>query len=703
MKNQMKHNIEILAPAGGEEALKAAVFSGADAVYLAGKSFGARASAQNFTKEELAKAVRFCRIRDVKVYVTVNTLLKDGELLEALGFIRFLCNISVDAVIIQDIGLLYLLRKYAPKLPLHASTQMSIHEGDGVQFLYEKGLRRTVLARELSQSEIREISEKTKAELEVFVHGALCMSVSGQCYFSAALGGRSGNRGMCAQPCRLPFSANGGTGSDLSLKDLSIAEKLPALAESGAASAKIEGRMKRPEYVAAAVSVCRKAADGEEIPEKMMNQLSAVFSRSGFTSGYFDGRCGKEMFGVRTKEDVTQANVKVFAELKALYRSERKKVSLSFNISEENGEIRLSVSDKDGNSVSVKAQAEREIMPLTYERCKEQLEKTGGTPFFADSIDIPQGGIALPVSKLNALRREAIECLAEKRAEREPIPFDESSAISMASSVTDADSKIKQNTAKSKKLQYRGAFCHVEQITEAARLMEKIYLPLFTPVEKLAEIPIEKEKIILELPRLIFGEENKNRVRRQMERLLRAGYADFACGNIGALAICKDIGAVPHGLYSLNTLNSMSVKFFEEEGLESLELSHEISGKELRHIKSEKPVGIMVYGRQPLMLTRNCPIKNGIGCKKCQGKSTLTDRKGMQFPVQCTQQWYSEIYNAKPLSLLDRQKEIIGADFAMLRFTVENSVECESIISAAVRQENPVLDYTRGLFQRGIK
>ena len=319
---------EVLAPAGGPEPLRAAVYAGADAVYLGGPAFGARANAQNFSREQLAEAVGFCHARGVRVHVTVNTLLKEKELPQALEFVEYLCTLPVDAVLVQDMGLFSLLRQRAPQLPLHASTQMSLHTPAGVKLLWDLGAERAVLSREMSLEEIEEVHQACPIQLESFVHGALCMSVSGQCLFSALLGGRSGNRGLCAQPCRLPFAAPGGTGHDLSLKDLSFVREIGQLKQAGVCSAKIEGRMKRPEYVAAAVSACRRAADGEEVPQALLDQLEAVFSRSGFTQGYLTGERGRAMFGVRRKEDVTQATEKVFASLRGLYRGENQRVSV---------------------------------------------------------------------------------------------------------------------------------------------------------------------------------------------------------------------------------------------------------------------------------------------------------------------------------------------------------------------------------------
>lgn len=281
--------------------------------------------------------------------MTVNTLLKDRELPDALDFVEYLCSLPVDAVLVQDMGLFSLLRQWAPALPVHASTQMSLHTPGGVKLLWELGASRVVLSRELSLEEIREIRRACPVELESFVHGALCMSVSGQCYLSALLGGRSGNRGSCAQPCRLPFAAPGGTGHDLSLKDLSFVQEVGQLKEAGVCSAKIEGRMKRPEYVAAAVSACRRAADGEQVPQQLLDGLEAVFSRSGFTKGYLTGQRGREMFGTRTKEDVTGATEKVFSSLRNLYRGEMQRVSVFLDLEIQGAELRLSARDGEGH------------------------------------------------------------------------------------------------------------------------------------------------------------------------------------------------------------------------------------------------------------------------------------------------------------------------------------------------------------------
>ena len=302
----MMNKPEILAPAGSFDSLTAAVRCGADAVYLGGRELNARRNAANFSDEELAQAVEYCHARGVKVYITLNTLVRDDEMETAMNAVRCACDVKADALILQDIGLTSLIRRAAPDMPLHASTQTSVQTLDGIKMLADMGFCRAVLPRELSKKEIEKIAAQSPIELEMFVHGALCMCLSGQCQLSAVLGSRSGNRGLCAQPCRLPFAADGGTGHDLSLKDMSLIEYLPELAQMGVLSFKIEGRMKRPEYVAAAVTACKKSLAGESAAE-YEHTLGAIFSRSGFTSGYYNGALGRDMFGVRRKEDVTAA------------------------------------------------------------------------------------------------------------------------------------------------------------------------------------------------------------------------------------------------------------------------------------------------------------------------------------------------------------------------------------------------------------
>ena len=694
--------VEVLAPAGGWDALEAGVRSGADAVYLGGPAFGARASAKNFTREELEKAAAFCHARGVRLHVTVNTLLKDRELPQAVEFVRFLCSLPVDAVLVQDLGLFAALRRLAPELPLHCSTQMSLHTPAGVRLLWELGASRVVLAREMSLREIREVRDSCPVELEAFVHGALCMSVSGQCYLSAMLGGRSGNRGMCAQPCRLPFAAPGGTGHDLSLKDLSLLERAQDLTEAGVCSLKIEGRMKRPEYVAAAVSACRLAAGGEAVPQELSQDLEAVFSRSGFTQGYLTGALGRGMFGTRRKEDVTAATEQVFSKLRGLYRRELPRVPVDLTLEEQGGEGVLTASDREGRQARAAAPlGDPGLLPLPRERCRQQLEKMGGTPFYPGEIALPEEGLRLGVGALNSLRRQVLEDLLEQRSWRQAIPME-----------GELPPPRPRKRPAWDRLPARACFRKVSQVPEQAKACRELCLPLGTNLDALDRLREQGfPPVLLELPRAMFGGEEQ--VRARMREAMDRGYQDFTCGNLGALALCRELGARAHGTFSLNAANSWALDALEDLGLATAECSFELTGRELHGLSGSLPRGGMVYGRQALMLVRNCPLANGPqGCRHCKEPGALTDRKGKKFPVLCERipgwskdvpQGGAEVFNSVPLWLGDREEQLGNLDFGVFRFTVENSVESAAVLEAYFRQEALGFDYTRGLFSRGVE
>lgn len=693
MENQ---KIEILAPAGNVEALKAAVFSGADAVYMGGSLFSARANAVNFSRDEMREAVAFARERNVHVYVTVNTLMKDSELLEALDFCAFLCTLPVDGILVQDMGLFDLLHRACPEMPLHCSTQMSLHTPLGAAFMEEIGAKRVVLAREMSLKEIRAVKAETPVELEAFVHGALCMSVSGQCYFSAMLGGRSGNRGRCAQTCRLPFAADGGTGHDLSLKDMSFIAHIAALRDAGVCSAKIEGRQKRPEYVAAAVSACRKAADGEAVPENLLDDLGAVFSRSGFTDGYLSARRGRDMFGIRTKEDVEGASAEVFRSLHTLYKNEMQRVPVTFTARIFAGEA-PALTVRDGvHTVAVSEDTHRcdvaQHLPVNTARWREQLQKTGGTPYLCTDEEIETDGkTAVPVAVLNALRRLALQKLGEKRREQPAVPF----------SMVPLDFAPHHT----EKMTLRGWFKSAEQLPENSACLESLVLPLETESHTLDRLREKGHLVILAIPRALFGIEDG--VQSVMEEKIRAGFTHFYCGNLGAVSLCRKLGGVIHGGFSLNAFNTACLEQFERLHFADTELSFELTGEEIRHLGGSLKRGILVYGRLPLMLTRNCPLANSKkGCLHCREAGWITDRRDVRFPVLCTRfsgkPVFSEVFNSVPLTLWDKLRQDTGADFGVLRFSVENRVETEEILSAFIRHENPHSDYTRGLFTRGV-
>ncbi len=688
-------SVEVLSPAGSPESLEAAVRSGADAVYLGGNTFSARASAKNFTNEQLRQAVEYCHGRGVKVYLTVNTLLCQDELSAALAFLQFACSLPVDALLVQDLGLFRLIRQAAPELPIHASTQMSIHTPAGAKFLYEQGMERIVLARELSLAEMREIADSCPAELEAFVHGALCMSVSGQCYFSALLGGRSGNRGMCAQTCRLPFAAPGGTGHDLSLRDLSMITRMEELRCAGVCSAKIEGRMKRPEYVAAATAACRESADGLPTDRMLLSDLESVFSRSGFTSGYPDGKLGVDMFGTRTKEDVTGATSAVFARLHGLYREERAHIPVSLRLCVQAGKpITLSAQDEEGHcaeSISDTIPQPAINRPIDRERCLSQIQKTGGTPFVCRQVvcELDQG-LSVPISLLNRLRRETLEKLLEQRSHHKPFSF------SMPS--LEETPHVPQHA-----LSLRAFFTRPEQVCEEAREFEKIWLPLHTPLPELLRLKKEGYPVGLALPRAFFGGEES--VKKLLSERMEAGLTSTWCGNLGAVAVARELGAELHAGFSLNITNTSALYWLEDLHFASAELSFELTLSQCAALGGEIPRGIIAWGRLPVMLCRNCPAANSPqGCLNCQEPPLLRDRKDACFPVQCTRApgyRYTEILNSVPLSLSDRKREIHNQDFVVLRFSVENPVETQQAIQQFIHGEKPQKNYTRGLYYRG--
>lgn len=732
----MSKTIEILSPAGSPESLIAAVRAGADAVYLGGSLFSARASAKNFSDEALKAAVEYCHARGVKVYLAINTILRQEELLPALSFLQFACSLPVDAVLVQDTGFLWLAQKCAPGMPLHASTQMSIHTPAGCKALAEAGLERVVLAREMSLEEIREAHAAAPVELEAFVHGALCMSVSGQCYFSAMLGSRSGNRGMCAQPCRLPFTAESGafpagpwrgcrgdldsvrsagaegsfsgTGHDLSLKDLSMISRLSELAGAGVASAKIEGRMKRPEYVAAATRACRLSADGEPVPPELLKNLGAVFSRSGFTTGYLDQKLGREMFGVRSKEDVTSATNAVFSELRTLYQKELPRIPVTFSLTIRNGEpVSLEAQDPEGRRVSIShgdIPEPARNRPIDAARCEEQLQKTGGTPFAANAVRCTiEDGLSVPISLLNQYRREALEELERLRAKRAPVPF----------SLCEIPAP---GTHRAKAMRLRARFPHTD-LPEEAKRCELVYLPYFTPPETLQKLKSEGFPVALELPRGLFSLEPA--LKKALAAAKGAGVLDVWAGNLGAAALAKEAGMTVHGGFSLNITNSAASAWYHEFGLADSELSFELTLPQAAAVGGDMPRGLVVYGRLPLMLTRNCPAANSPrGCLHCKTPPVLTDRKGISFPVQCYGSC-SEVLNSVPLYLADRMREVRGQDFGVLRFTTESREESAKILSAYFSALEDALspspekpdasifpqkgEFTRGLYYRGIE
>ena len=685
-------NIEILAPVGSEEMLHAAVFSGADAVYLGFSGFNARTGAGNFDADSLKEAVRFCHARGVKVHVALNTTVYGGELASLCDAIRAVAASGADAVICQDLAVATLIGKIAPQLPRHGSTQMSVHTLQGALELKELGFTRVVLARELSLPEVEQITRHCGIETECFVHGALCMCVSGQCYLSAFLGGRSGNRGSCAGPCRLPFEANAlpegkpGRLHHLSLKDNSVIDKLDQLQAIGVASAKIEGRLRTPEYVAAAVSACLAGREGRAYDRDL---LKNAFSRSGFTSGYLDGKIDGTMFGVRSEADA-ELTKKTLPALRELYRRERSRVPVRMKLEIEEGGEKLTVTDADGNKAF--AYGDFEPQPARAdptESLKRSLAKTGGTPFAAENIEVEmdEGPWFVPGSTVNELRREALDALLKKREVLRPWP------------VQDVELEpLPQRTLPPHRT-LRARFERWDQVPEQA-LSGVEYLIL--PIAQADRVPREwRGKTLLELPRVMFGKLEEDTARR-VAATQDAGFAGYEVSNIAHLRLRR--GLPMSGGFGLNVTNQVAAQFYADNGLGSVLILPETKDSDIStiaptHAGKPVPTGVLVYGHMPLMVTRACPLQNIHDCAHCDKTGVLTDRKAKKFPVRCGM-GVRTIYNPVPIYMGDKPGALT-VDYGVAYFTLESREEAAAILDN-IRVHAPFEgDFTRGLYFKG--
>ena len=686
--------IEILAPVGNEEMLRAAVFSGADAVYLGFSGFNARTSANNFDADTLKEAVRFCHARGVAVHVALNTTVYGGELPALEAAIRAVAASGADAVICQDLAVATLIGKIAPQLPRHGSTQMSVHSLQGALELKELGFTRVVLARELSLPEVEHITKHCGIETECFVHGALCMCVSGQCYMSAFLGGRSGNRGSCAGPCRLPFEANPlpegkpGRLHHLSLKDNSVIDKLDKLQALGVASAKIEGRLRTPEYVAAAVSACLAGREGRAYDRDL---LKNAFSRSGFTSGYLDGKINGTMFGVRSEADA-ELTKKTLPALRELYRRERSRVPVQMKLEIEEGGEKLTVTDADGNKAFAYGDAEPQPARTDpTDSLHRSLAKTGGTPFAVTDTDITVemdgGSWFIPGSAVNELRREALDALLKKREVLRPWPTTEAHVPALPLRTLPPRRTL------------RARFESWEQVPE--RALDGIEY-LILPIAQADRVPREwRAKTLLELPRVMFGKLEEDTARR-IAATQDAGFAGYEVSNIAHLRLCR--GLPMSGSFGLNITNQLAAQFYADNGLGSMLILPEVKDSDISTIAPEHggkpvPTGVLVYGHMPLMITRACPLQNIHDCAHCDKTGVLTDRKAKKFPVRCGL-GVRTIYNPVPIYMGDKPGALT-VDYGVAYFTLESRDEAAEILEM-IRTHAPFEgDFTRGLYFKG--
>ncbi len=672
-------NIEILSPVGSPESLVAAVRSGADAVYLGAKNFSARRNATNFKDNELLDTVKYCHNRNVKVYVTVNIMVKPNEVKEAVNLISYLNSINVDGIIVQDLGLARIIHDYFPDMPIIGSTQMSVSSISALPILKEMGFARIVVARELSKNQLIEFCAEAKKydiEVEPFVHGALCMSVSGQCLLSAMIGQRSGNRGLCAQPCRLPFKVSGGTGNDLSLKDNSLYDYVREMDEMGVASLKIEGRMKRPEYISMATYCCRNAVDGKPYDTSL---LKSIFSRSGFTDGYYTGKLGRSMFGTRTKEDVDASSDSI-NKIHELYRYERNSVALDMHIViKKDEEISLTICDGN-NEVTVKGESPLLATgsPVSLEKIKDSLGKLGNTPFYLNNLTGEiEDGLFVRNSLINGLRRDAIEKLEELR-----MAIKERRELQVKYSNSNRYHSLNKFIVR------------VASLSQLASLNDEVKEVIF-PVEEDAD---DKYEYIVEIPRWIVSEKY---IKTRLEKLKAQGVKKAYCNSLAAINLAKEAGLEVIGGNFLNIGNSESALTLEKLDINHITTTIEFDYNELNAISTKANKGLIGYGRVPLMLTVNCPLKNGRTCDKCDKKGYIVDRMNTKFPIRCHLS-ASELLNSKPIYLADKLDDFSNFDYMILYFTIEDDKEVKEVVDSYLSGSKSNKEYTRGLYYRSV-
>ncbi len=673
---------EILAPLGSIEGLAAALNCGADAVYIGMKQFSARKNAENFSVEELKAACDECHRRGVKLYAALNTLVYDSEWEQFAECVKSAAQCGVDGIIVQDVGAAQLIRELCPTMPLHASTQMTLNSISGVKAAEQYGFERVVLGRELSKDEIRQISENTQTELEVFVHGALCVSISGQCYMSSIFGGRSGNRGLCAQPCRLDFTCDD-RHSVISLKDSSLVPYLGELEQLGVASYKIEGRMKRPEYVACAVDACYKSLNGIGYDSE---RLGGIFSRSGLTDSYCNGSMNN-MQGVRSKEDV-ENSAKALNGIKALYKDELPRFRTDIHVTAAANEPMEACAKCGSIYVSAVGAVPQSAQnaPATEESVCARMGKLGGTQFFAGELTADvEDGLFIPAAELNSLRRELCNRLDEQLL-RQNTPKHEVKELT----------PLLQKKRSTKPLKFRAEVATKQQLAQALALPFEL---VYAPIRLLDESTADKDRVAVIPP--LFLADCEETVREQLRLLKKMGFSKGAAHTLGHVKLLQDEGYTVCGGYRMNVINSRSADFYEQLGVCDLTLSFEGTTQQLSDIQCAIPRGILAYGRLPLMAMRRCPIADGKPC----GSSTpcnrsIKDRRGNEMPVLC-QGNYVELLNPDLLIMSDRQRALAQFDFALLKFTDETDIA--AVLDMYLHNKKPDGSLTRGLYFRGAE
>lgn len=655
---------ELLAPAGSFESLKAAIAGGADAVYFGGGDFNARINAKNFTNDELKQAIEMLHNCGRKAYITLNTLVHERELPDYLRFAEFVYKAGADALIVADIGGAEAIHRHLPGLELHASTQMSGHNLAQAELLAKHGFSRMVCARELPKDDLEYLVKNSPIEIEMFTHGALCVCHSGQCLFSSLVGGRSGNRGECAQPCRLPYKdKNGEQTYALSLKDLSLANHVTELIDIGVHSLKIEGRMKSPEYVFGVVRAFRTLLDeNRNATKEEISTLARVFSRGGFTDSYFERSISSDMLGIRSDEEKHVSKTMLFSSERIDEIKINKQGVSAFAKIILGQPMELTLLCGNAKVTTYGDIPQKAInAPLSLESAKKNLSKFGATPFeLTDfSAEIDENAI-VPVSSLNSLRRSATILLenALKEATIERQGFEK---------------YIPHKPNSSQKELKTARFYTPEQITEKAKnYFDIIYLPL-------QNYNGECEGIIL--PPVVFDSELK-KIETMLENAKEKGAKYALVGNLGALELAKKYDFIVHGDFRFNVYNNESVVKLEALGITNIILSPELTIPQIRSIKGD--VAVTVYGRIPLMLLEKCVSNELASCKDCnKGCISITDRKGVTFPILREMEHRNVIYNSNPTYMADREDELTktNAKNRHFIFSTESKNEVDYIIS----------------------
>ena len=715
----MNRDVEILAPAGSMECLRAAVAAGADAIYLGGTKFGARAYAQNLSEEDLVQAIEYVHIHGRKIYMTVNTLLKDRELNELYAYLLPYYKAGLDGVIVQDIGAVKFIGEYFPEMPVHASTQMTITNTLGADFLKRYGITRVVPARELSLKEIRDMKKQTGLEMECFVHGALCYCYSGQCLLSSMIGGRSGNRGQCAQPCRLPYQTEGKKPADLmSLKDLCTIDILPELIDAGIDSFKIEGRMKQPEYVYTVVKMYRKYADqylklqkegkgksSYHVSEADKRELLATYQRRGYCEGYYYQHNGKDMVSLKRPKNGRDgsAEEKPWQDIKV-----QEKINGILTLSVGNrAKLTVSCGDVTVECIGQEVQAAQK-QPLDPARIEKQMRKTGNTEFTFDNLEILiEGNVFLPMQALNELRREGIEELTEQiqmQYRRE----DAGCGMKKATAGFDSDADGVTETAGKKECCISASVQNKAQLDTAVNSkIRYIYLE--------EDVEFEREdgvQYFLAMP-YIFRENTIKRYEKMYTEIEKK-YDGILIRNWESNAWLKrhEYQKEIRSDYNLYIFNRKTKEELRRLGIARGTASVELNDRELARIGIEEQVFI-AYGYQPVMISAGCIQKTSASCDGKGGVLSISDRYQKKFAVRrYCRDCYNVMYNSAPLFLADKAEEVHALAPAELRldFTTESSGQVKEICHAytlafekGCKTEPPMQDYTRGHFKRGVK